>query len=187
MNQRGDVSLVAVSLLFAMTGLLTLASVELQRSFRLLERRTELFLCVRELNGELNELLRVSGQANWGIRNAQRASVLAIFIPGLQGAAAGAEKVKSLLQQFQNAKIALYLKHILHLQRRGCPLDPRMLGTPFGLNRDHEGALRLKERTWTYRYFSSPYLLSVESKARNWEAINPKLEYQSTEKRARSP
>ncbi len=185
MNQRGDVTLVAALLLFALTGLVLLAALELQRSFRLLERRTRLFLCIREVNGELADLLRVTGRANWGIRNAQRASTLAVLIPGLQGAAGSAQKVKIFLQRLQDVKIAAFLAGLGGLRGRGCPLDPRLFATPFEFPRDREGALRLKEQKWTYGFISRPYFLSVETRIQNWEAVTPRLGLRSSENRAR--
>ena len=134
--------------------------------------------------------MKFMGRTNWGIKNTNRASLIMMFIPGLQGAAMDAQKVKKYLQHAQTARLVSYLKTLSDIKRRGCPLDPRMLITPFKLGRgmierDSLGAARLREEQWTYYFFQKPYLLDLSIKAQGWEQLRPRLQYQAREKAAK--
>lgn len=187
MNQRGDVTLVSCLALFAMMCLVLLCSLELRKSFRLMEKRTKLFLCVKETKGEHHNFMKFMGQTNWGIKNINRASLIMMFIPGLQGVAADAQKAKKYLQYAQEIRLVSYLKTLAQLKAKKCSLDPRMFITPFKigsrlLKRDADGAAELKEEKWTYYYFSKPYFLSLEVNASGFESVKPKLQYVTEEK-----
>ena len=69
MNQKGEVTLITTLLMFILLGIVLLSSLELKSSFRKLQRRTELFLCVKETKGEINLFLKFMGRTNWAIKN----------------------------------------------------------------------------------------------------------------------
>jgi hypothetical protein len=190
MNERGEITTLGTLLLFALMGLVLLCALELKRSYRLLEKRTQLFLCVKETKGELEQVMKFIGQSNWGIRNLQRASMIAIIIPGAQGVSTNAQKLKKYLQYMQEMKMVSYVKKLSELNSKSCAIDPRMYTTPFRLGsrllaRDGEGAAMLREIKWTYGFFSSPYFISVKIDATGLESSRPKLKFISEEKMAR--
>ena len=187
MNQRGDVTLVSCLALFAMMCLVLLCSLELRKSFKLMEKRTNLFLCVKETKGEHHNFMKFMGRTNWGIKNINRASLIMMFIPGLQGVAADAQKAKKYIQYTQEVRLVSYLQSLAKLKAKSCPLDPRMLLTPFKmgerlLKRDADGAAELKEEKWTYYYFSKPYFLSLKVDASDFESVKPIINYVAEEK-----
>lgn len=186
MNQKGEITLFSCLLILTLSGLVLLCTLELQKSFGLLQKRTQLFLCVKETKGEFHHFMKFMGRTNWAIKNINRASLIMAFIPGLQKAALDAQKAKKYLQYIQNARVVSYLKTLKDLSGKSCPLDPRMFITPFKIGkRDENGATILREEKWTYYYFSKPYLLSLKINAKNWERINPKIKYQAQEKAAK--
>jgi len=185
MNQKGEITLINCLLILCLTSIVLISALELRNSFKLLERRTHLFLCVKETKGEFHEFMTFMGRTNWGIRNINRVSLIMLFIPGAQGMALDAQKVKKYLQYAQNTRIVSYLKTLKDLKKKQCPLDPRMFITPFEINRDSDGALKLKDDEWTYGYFLRPYFLSIKVTATGWENIHPKIQYVSEEKAAR--
>lgn len=185
MNQKGEVTLVSCLLILSLATIVLLSALELRKSYKLLEKRTHLFLCVKESKGEIHKFMTFMGRTNWGIKNINRASLIMIFIPGAQGMALEAQKMKKYLQYVQNARIVSYLKTLKDLKKNQCPLDPRMFITPFELKRDDDGALELREDEWTYGYFLRPYLLTIKIKASEWEKINPRIHYISEEKAAK--
>lgn len=190
MNQKGEVTLLSMLLILGLSSLVLLSSLELRRSFTLLEKRTELFLCVKETKGEFHHFMKFMGRTNWGIKNINRAGLIAMFIPGLQGASLEAQKLKKYLQYSQEARLVSYLKTLNDLRSKSCPLDPRLFITPFKLGsrifqRDSEGALILREGKWTYYFLSKPYLLQIEIDLRKWERPNSQLSYQAEEKAAK--
>lgn len=190
MNQRGEVTLFSCLAIVILMSLVLLCGLDLRKSFRDLEKRTHLFLCVKETKGEFNEFMKFMGRTNWGIKNINRVSIIMLFIPGLQGAATNARKAKKYLVQTQEMRLASYMKSIHDIKRKGCPLDPRMLITPFKLGerllkRDIEGALILREEKWTYYFLSKPYLLEMNVEPNAWENIHPKLKYVTKEKAAK--
>ena len=190
MNERGEVTLLSCLLILALMGTVLLCSVELQQNFKLMKKRTELFLCVKETKGEFKEYLRFMGRTNWGIKNITRASLVMLFIPGAQGLALNAEKMKRFIIYSQNAYLVTYLKTLNDLNKKGCPIDPRMTLTPFELGtslykRDSAGAAKLRKKSWTYYFLSKPYLIQVKVDAKNFEAINPEIKFVSEEKLAK--
>jgi hypothetical protein len=190
MNQRGEMTVTSCLLLFTLSSLVILGALELQSAFSLLKKRTHLFLCVKEIKGEHHRYLQFMGRTNWGIRNANRAALIMIFIPGAQAGAATAEKVKKFLKGTQDFMLISYLKTLALHQKKGCPVDPRMYMTPFvlggtGYKRDAEEAALLRKNEWTYLYFSRPYLLNVTVMAKGLESVNPKPNYKTSEKGAK--
>ncbi len=188
-NEKGEVTVLATMLIAVLTGIVLLCALELQKSISLMKRRTHLFTCVKETKGELNDFMKFMGRSNWAIKNINKASLIMMFIPGLQGVAADAQKAKKLIQKFQNLKLALYLKTLSDLRARKCSTDPRMFLTPFkiskGFSRDHHGAAELREEKWTYYYLSKPYLLQIEINASAFESLKPNIEYKAEEKGAK--
>jgi len=187
MNQKGEITLTSCLLILGLSGVLLICAMELQSSFKQLEKRTNLFLCVKETKGELNLYLKFMGRTNWGIKNINRASLIMVFIPGLQGAAMDAQKAKKYIQYAQEARTVSYLKTLADIKKKKCPLDARMFITPFQLGsrllkRDTEGAAITREAQWKYYFFSKPYLLSLNIQAEGLERINPKIVYTSEEK-----
>ena len=190
MNQRGEVSLLCVLVIFTCASLVMLSALELKKNYRLLEKRTELYLCAKETKGEIHEFMTFMGRTNWGIKNLNRASLIMIFIPGMQGAAMDAQKVKKYLKYAQNLRLVSYLKTMKSLKGKSCPLDPQLFLTPFHLgtevfDRDSEGAAQLRKNEWTYYFLSKPYLLTLTIKGTSFERVNPKITYISEEKGAK--
>lgn len=190
MNERGEMNLVFVILVAGISGVLILCSLRLHRSFSLLEKRTELFLCVRETEGELLRYMKFMGRTNWGIKNIEKAKLIMAFIPGLQGGALEAEKAKRTLILLQNSSLIPYLKKLSHLKSRGCPLDPRLHITPFmmsgtGYARKTNGTARLRNKKWTYHYVSLPYKISIDWQTVGLESLSPKIKRVSWEKGAK--
>lgn len=186
-NQKGEVTLLSCLLIFILMSIVLLCSLELRKSFKQLKKRTDLFLCVKETKGEFHHYMKFMGRTNWAIKNINQASLIMMFIPGLQGVAADAQKAKKYLQYAQEGRVVSYLKSLSSLKTKGCPVDPRMFITPFRLGtrllkRDGHGAAELREKKWTYYYFSKPYLLSLEIDASGYESIKPKMTYQAQEK-----
>lgn len=169
-----------VVMLVCLSGVMVLCSLKLHRSFRLLEKRTELFLCMKESEGELQRYMKFMGRTNWGLKNLEKVKLIALFIPGLQGVAADAEKAKKLLIHIQNLGLVSYLKNLSGLKARGCPLDPRMLTTPFhlsgnGYSRSMDETAKLRSRQWSHYYLSYPYAVTVDWDASGYESIRPRL------------
>jgi hypothetical protein len=186
MNQRGDSTLFCILLLLALSSLVILCSLELKRSFSLLEKRAHILLCVKETKGEINRYLKFMGRTNWAIENINRARLIMMLIPGLQGAALSGDKLKDALIHLQDASLILYFKTINDLKKRSCPIDPRMLLTPFeielkGYKRDLEGAAKLRKKEWSYYFLHLPYAVSLEVTASSYKRIKPKIKYQFKE------
>jgi hypothetical protein len=190
MNQKGEVTLFSCFLIFALMSLVLLCALDLKKSFRLLETRTHLFLCVKETKGELHNYMKFMGRTNWAIKNINRASLIMMFIPGAQGAAMDAQKLKRYIQYTQKVRTFSYLKTLNGLRSKNCSLDPRMFITPFKLGsrlleRDGDGAAILREKEWTYGYFANPYFLTLKINATGWESIKPNIQYIADEKLAK--
>jgi hypothetical protein len=139
---------------------------------------------MKESKGEIHQLLEFIGRTNWGIKNVNHLSLIMLFIPGLQGGAVKANKVKKYLQHLQEAKLASYLLGLGRLKKKGCPLDPRIIQTPFALGnnflkRDAHGAAILRKEKWNYFYFLRPYLLDLQVNASRWEGPRPKISYEA--------
>lgn len=187
MNERGEATLISVMIVALLTGLVLLCSLELQRSFQLLQKRTHLFLCVKETKAEIKNHLRLMGRTNWGIKNIHRVGIIALFIPGLQGAAMEAEKMKKLLIQLQTFELISYLKKIHDLKSKGCPLDPRTLITPFKIGaslheRDINEKAILRDSSWSYLFIHGPYSIKLEFSEARLERLDPKIKIISSEK-----
>ena len=187
MNQKGEITLISCLLILTLSGVVLICSMELQGSFKLLKKRTDLFLCVKETKGEINQYLKFMGRTNWGIKNINRASMIMVFIPGLQGAAMDAQKAKKYIQYAQEARTISYLKTLTDIKKKQCFLDPRMFLTPFALGsrllkRDAEGAAIIREAQWEYYFFSKPYLLSLKIQTKDLERIKPRPLYTTEEK-----
>lgn len=186
MNDKGEATLFAVLTLVALTGIMLLCSLELSRSYRFLTRRSGLFLCAKEAKGELNHYLKLMGRSNWAIKNIQRAKLVMLFIPGLQGVALHSEKAKAFLKAYQDAQLIVYLQRMRKITTKGCALDPRLFLTPYMLNgpgyrRHSSGASIIRKQQWTYYYSHSPYALSLEVNATQSERVNPKIIYRVRE------
>lgn len=190
MNQKGEVTLLSCLLIFCLMSVVLLSALELQKSYKLLQKRTHLFLCVKETKGELHEYIKFMGRTNWAIQNIKKAQIIMLLIPGTQGIAMDAEKLKKYLQYIQEGRTVSYLKTLNDLRNKSCPLDPRMIITPFKLGarvlqREVGGGAILRENKWTYGYFSKPYFLTIEVDASGWESMKPHITYTSEEKLAK--
>jgi hypothetical protein len=186
LNQKGEAILFCSLCLVVLSGLMLLLVLELRISFQSLQKRSALFLCTKEAKGELNLYLKFMGRTNWGIRNIERASLIMLFIPGLQGAAGDAQKAKEAIQLYQNFRLASYLKTLASLRQKSCSLDPRMFITPFmlgglGYQRDESGAALLRNEKWDYFFVSRPFSLKVSVDASGAESMAPKLRFTSSE------
>lgn len=190
MNQKGEATLLCCLGIVVLTGLMLLCSIELQKNFRLMEKRSHLFLCTKEAKGELHNYLKFMGQTNWGIKNTKRVAIIALFIPGLQGLSGQAERARKVLITLQNIQLVSYMKTLTSLRQKGCSLDPRMFITPFELSsigylRTQEGVAKLRMNEWSYQFLESPYLISLKVSAHNLESIKPRPKYQASEKGAK--
>ena len=190
MNEKGEITLLGSIIVLTLSSLILLCSLELQKSFNLLQKRTHLFLCAKETKGEVHHFMKFMGRTNWAIKNINRLSLVMVFIPGLQGAAMNAQKAKKYLQYIQEGTVVSYLKTLNDLRIKECPLDPRMLITPFVLGsrvleRDTDGAAILRKTKWNYYFLSKPYFLDMKINAKNWEGISPDIKYQTDEKLAK--
>lgn len=189
-NQKGDAILFCVLILVALSGLLTLTGLRLELSLRQMEKRTELFLCVKEAKGELGVFLKTMGRLNWVLKNISRSQMVAVFIPYLWPYVGQAEELKKFVKISQEALLVSYQIKLADLMRRHCPLDPRTFPTPYELGADYgfsrtpEGAAKLKVKTWTYYFSQKPYLISLKVDATYTDAVIPKISYQAEEKMA---
>lgn len=189
MNQKGEATLFTILVLVAISGLLTLCGLELERNLRLIKHRTSLFLCVKETKGELQRYLKFMGRTNWALKNVSKAQLVAVFVPGLQGLALEADKAKKIIKAAQNSTLPLYLAKLRQLQRQGCPLDPRMFATPFELStsghkRDIDEAAILRKKQWTYSFLKTPYLLTLSIEDTGMNSLRPRITFEAQEKGA---
>ena len=187
-NQNGEATLFCVLILVALSGLLTLCSLELQYSFGLLKKRTHIFLCVKETKGELHRYLKHMGRLNWLIKNTSRAQAVAVFFPPLWPHVANADKLKRLAKTFQAAATPLYFDKIRDLKKRGCPIDPQIylnpyeLGSDYGFRRTLEGTAKIRKTKWTYHFLEKPYFLTLKVDAARAESLYPRVDYLAEEK-----
>jgi hypothetical protein len=187
MNQRGEALLFCILILTLLSGLLTLCGLELHRSYKQLEKRTKLFLCIKESKGELKQFLHGMGRTNWMIKNTSRAQYLFAVIPGLQGASLKARKIKKILQQFQQALLIKFFTNLTKIKQKACPLAPQLLLTPFKtkhitFERGPEGEALLRRKKWDYYFFQKPYLIVMNVDLSNLETPNPKINFKIKEK-----
>ncbi len=191
MNQRGEALLFCVLILTLLSGLLTLCGLELQRSFRQLETRTKLILCVKETKGETKQFIKRMGQSNWMIKNASRAQYLMAIIPGFQGGSLKARELKKAIQKYQQGLLVKYLGTLATIKLRGCPIDAQLMKSPFetvlmSLKRGNQGEAILRKNLWNYIFFLNPYLLTMEVDLKRWETPNSNLELKVEERPATS-
>ncbi len=167
MNQKGEVTLMASLLLFILLGIVLLCSLELKKSYYQLKKRTDLFLCLKEAKGELNEFIKFTGRTNWAIKNLNRAELIMMFIPLGQASAMNAKKLKNVLIKSQEIRLLSYMNRLKKIKSKGCKLDLRMFISPFKLTsgtfrRDKEQAVILREKEWSYSFYSKPYFLFLK-------------------------
>lgn len=191
MNQRGEMNLFFVLMVVALSGVMILSALRLHHSYRLMEKRTELFLCMKETEGEMVRYMKFMGRTNWALKHLFTLKVVAAFIPGLQGVALDSEKAKRLIIHVQTLSLFAYMKKLSELKARGCPLDPRMVTTPFKLSgkgyvRDMNDVATLRNKKWTYYYASLPYVVNVDWDVTGFESIWPKITRASSENAVRS-
>ena len=187
MNQRGEITLMASLLLFILLGIVLLCSLELKKSYYQLQKRTHLFLCVKEAKGELNQFIKFTGRTNWAIKNLNRAELIMMFIPLGQISTMNTKKLKSLLINSQDIRLISYMNHLKKMKSKGCKLDLRMFITPFELGlstfkRDKEQAVILRKKKWSYSFYSKPYLLNLQIHSERWETPSPYITYKTEEK-----
>ena len=187
-NQRGEATLVCILILVALSGLLTLCGLELHKSFSLLKKRTHLFLCVKETKSELNRYLSLMGRVNWVIKNTSKAQAIGVLVPPLWPYVANADNLKRMAKIMQAGMLAPYYAKLAELKNRGCPLDPRMIQTPYklgaeyGFERGATGEAKLRGKDWTYYFIAKPYVLSLKIDASRSESFRQKIGYQAEEK-----
>lgn len=184
LNQRGDTTLLFTLAVVILSSLMILLSLELRHELKLLKIRKELFLCTKEAKGEVKLYLQFMGRTNWGIRNASRVNMVAFWVPGVTGST---ETVKRTLKAMQLVRLGSYLKTLATLQRKGCPLDPRMMLTPFefgadGFTRDLEEGAKLRKLQWSYYFIGPPYALSVDINATKLDGVWPEVTFKTSEK-----
>ncbi len=187
-NEKGEVTLFCVLLLVVLSGLLTLCALELEHSFRLMKKRTNLILCVKETKGELDRYFVTMGRLNWVLKNIRLAQAAAIFFPPIAPYVLYAEKLRRVTKGLQATALIPYFAKIIELKKRGCPLDPRLainpfvLGKDFGFQRTSLGAAKLRSKKWTYYFYDKPYALSLTIDATRMESLWPKIIYRAEEK-----
>ncbi len=187
MNQKGEVTLMASLLLFILLGIVLLCSLELKKSYYQLQKRTDLFLCLKEAKGELNEFIKFTGRTNWAIKNLNRAELIMMFIPLGQASAMNAKKLKNFLIKSQEIRLLSYMNRLKKIKSKGCKLDLRMFISPFEqtsgtFKRDKEQAVILREKEWSYSFYSKPYFLILKINSQRWENPSPYIKYISEEK-----
>jgi len=190
MNQRGEITLLASLLLLGLMGIILLASLELKRSYQILENRTHLFLCIKESKGELHGLMKYIGRVNWAIRNINNIRMIMMLFPGLESTTVSAKEVKKYLQKTQHIRIITYQGKLNHLVNKKCPLDKKMFLTPFKINkhnliRDRSGAVTLREKEWSYQYLNHHFLIELKIHTKSWDGLKPQLLYTTKEKRVK--
>lgn len=190
LRHKGEATLFGVLSIVIISGLLLITTLELKRSFTLLQKRTQLFLCVKETQIILKDYLIFMGRTNWGLQNIMKLALVMVFIPGLQAVAVNLPRAKEFLKLAQNLYLIAYLKSLNDLRGKGCPIDPRLVITPFEFGtgiyrRNIDDSAKLRRREWSYQFLSSPYLLSMNIKALDLNAIRPVIKFQTTEKAAR--
>lgn len=181
MNERGDITLLGTLVLLCLSSLVLLSALELERSFKTLRARSTLLLCTKEAKGELRDLLALMGRTNWGIKNLERAKLLAALFPGMGMASKSAEDVKKGLQLIQDAKMLSYLRTIGSLRVKGCPMDFLFIQTPFEtagprLKRNQDGTIKIRSKQWGNRFFLRPYEIQLNVKVLTWETFSPHLQ-----------
>jgi hypothetical protein len=191
MNQKGEITLLATLLMMGLLGIIILTSLELKKSYLHLEKRTHLFLCVKETKGELQSFMSFIGKVNWGIKNMNKIKLLLTIFPGLQAHSMNAEKMKEYLQKSQDLRVINYLRRLNQLLNKSCPIDPRMLLTPFKmqqtfLKRTHTGLVYLREKEWSYHFINQNYHLELKIKPQVWENLHPKIIYNSKERKVKA-
>jgi hypothetical protein len=189
MNQKGEAVLFCVLVLTLLSGLLSLCGLELQRTFRQLENRTKIFLCVKETKGETNNFIKRMGQSNWMIKNTSKAQFFMAFIPGLQGASLKAKEIKKALQTYQQKLLVEYLGALAKIKLKACPIDHQLLKTPFethlmSFKRGAEGEALARKTRWKYSFYLNPYLLTMDLDLNHWEKQNPIIYLKTKEKQA---
>ena len=190
MNQRGEITLLSASITFLLTLLFFLTFLELKREFSFLEKRSKLFLCAKETKEELHLYLKLMGRTNWSIENLNRVKIITLIIPGTQGVALNAERLKKMLIMLQNSSLLHYFKRLNNLKKQGCPLDPQMIKTPFKLSlnlleRNKNDAAILRSESWNYYFWLNPYLLKLKISAKDYNSPTPKITFQTAEKEAK--
>lgn len=190
LGQNGEATLFCVLVLVVLSGLLTLSALELQRNYSLLKKRTHLFLCAKEMKGELGLYLTFMGRLNWVIKNTTKAQMVAVFIPPLAPFVGNAEKLKKVAKSLQALELVDYKTKLLKLANQGCPMDPQVilnpyeLGTDFGFQRSSHGAAKLRKKEWTYYIVSLPYVLTLKTFAHKAEGLTPIIDIRAEEKGA---
>jgi hypothetical protein len=191
MNERGEAIVLSILILTLLTGLLSLCGLELQHSFGLMRKRSEIFLCTKELKGELHQHLKVMGQTNWGLKNIKKAQLLSAFIPGIQGVALSGEKLKKMLKGIQTTSLIHFLSVITTLNKRHCPVPVNAYQGAFQfdgvrLKRGLQGEALLRNKKWIYLFYHHPYLLEVRINAIRINELQPQIKYSITEKKVKS-
>lgn len=187
MNQKGEVTLMTSLLMFILMGIVLLSSLELKSSYRKLQRRTELFLCVKETKEEINLFIKFIGRTNWAIKNINRAKLIMMFLPLAPATTLNAQKLKNFLIHAQNIRLISYLNSLKKIKAKGCQLEPRLYITPFelsvgSLKRDQTQSVNLRKKKWNYIFYSPPYTLNLKIDGTGWEDSSPRIKYFSEEK-----
>jgi len=192
MNQKGDTTMFSIFILMTLSSLMILGTLELQRNLELLKRRTKLFLCTKIAKSELDKHLRYLSRTNWALKNISRANLLALFIPGLQGASLSGTKVKKMLKTYQHLELIRYLNKLREIQLRGCLLNPKMFKTPFEINysgykRNMDETTKQREEKWEYQFVRSPFQLNLKIYSPESGSLKPQIDYSVEERPAISP
>ncbi len=175
-------------MMLCLSSLVILSALELERSFKKLKNRTTLLLCTKEAKGELDELLTLMGRTNWAIKNVERVKLISMLFPGTQIASKSAEDIKRGIQWIQNIRMVSHLRKIASFKKKGCPLDPYLIQTPFEirgatLKREQDGSIKLRRSKWTHHFILRPYVIHLNVKLKNWEASSPLLEIYAEDNR----
>jgi hypothetical protein len=183
MNEKGEATILTIMCMVVLTSITLLCCLELRESFGLLKKRTNLFLCAKELKGEHHQHLNVMGRTNWALKNIEKLKWTSLLIPGLQTVGMNANKAKKLLENYQNIHIGLYLNTLKNLSHKNCRPDPEMFKTAYvfnskGLERNFNGTAKKRSNKWNYTFVSTPYVLNLKIDSSNSENLNPQIFYQ---------
>ncbi len=192
MNQKGDTTMFSIFFLMTISGLLILGTLELQRNLELLKRRSKLFLCTKIAKSELDKHLRYLSRTNWALKNISRANLLAIFIPGFQGASLSSSRLKKLIKTYQHLELLRYLNKLREMGIKGCSVDPKMFKTPFEINlsgykRNIDETIKQREEKWEYQFVHSPFQLNLKIHSPKSVNLKPQINYSVEERPAMSP
>lgn len=173
-------NLLLSSLIFIKLCLCLLLFFICEMEFSKMKRRAELMICLKEVKGETHQFIEMIEKVNWGIRNADKAKYLAIFIPALIPVAANSEKAKKVMIHYQNMLLPKYILKISSLISK-CKISSQTMLTPYqihtnGFKRNFEG-VTIWRKKWKIKISSKEELMTVELTPLRVRSLKPQIQY----------